>query len=247
MGKTTIGWTDETWNPVTGCTKVSAGCKHCYAERLMPRLGQAFSEIRLHPDRLDAPRRWRGPRRVFVNSMSDLFHERVPASFIIECFEAMAACPQHTFQILTKRPERVESVLYGEEGKWYLGGGDWLPNVWLGFSAEDQPTYDARLACFAMRPGEQCAWSYAIHLFVSAEPLLGPIQLFARSDRQPQWVIVGGESGAHARPCDIAWIRSVVEQCRAAGVPCFVKQDSGPRPGRQGRIPDDLWAVKEWP
>lgn len=236
-----IEWTDRVWNPVRGCSLVSAGCANCYAMKQAHRFssfGQPYEylteigpqgprwtgQVRLVPEVLDLPLRWRKPRRIFVNSMSDLFHPDVPAPFIVRVFEIIAACPQHEFQILTKRPERIESVLYGSEGDFYLGGGDWLPNVWIGFSAEDQVTYDQRLAAFAARPGERCAWSYALKLFVSCEPLLGPIQLFRRVDCQPRWIICGGESGPHARPCDVGWIRSIVEQCRAAGVPCFVKQ-----------------------
>lgn len=258
MGKTAIGWTDFSWNPIRGvrgrwhCTHVSEGCRHCYAERLNVRWGgpaykPGLDMFRLDRKILEQPLHWKKPRRVFVCDMTDLFHEAIPAAWIVRVFEVMSACPQHIWQVLTKRPHRVPSVLYGEEARWYLGGGDWNPNWWLGFSAEDQPTYDERLAYFAGRPGERCAWSYAINLFVSAEPLLGPMQLFARSDCRPRWVIVGGESGPHARPCEVAWIRSAVEQCQAAGVACFVKQDAGPRPGMQGRIPDELWAVKEWP
>jgi protein gp37 len=179
-------------------------------------------QIRLVPELLEAPLRWKKPRRIFVNSMSDLFHEAVPAQFIVRAFEVMAACPQHTFQILTKRPERVESVLYGQEGNWYLGGGDWLPNVWLGFSAEDQATFDRRVQVFAPRPGERCSWAYALHLWASLEPLLGPIQL--REVSPLRWVVIGGESGHGARPCNVAWIRSIVHQCRAMEVPIFTKQ-----------------------
>lgn len=289
---TSIEWTDETWNPVTGCSKVSPGCKHCYAETIAHRFWgeRPFTEVRCHPERLEIPLHWKKPRRIFVNSMSDLFHEDVPASFITQVFEVMEASPQHTFQILTKRPERIESVLYGDEGQFYLGGGDWVRNVLIGFSAEDQRTFDARSAVFLPRNGERCSWAYALRLFVSLEPLLGPVQI--RHELQPliqtasdgqkfyrlgrnaghpglQWVIVGGESGPTSRPCDVAWIESIVRQCQAAGIPVFVKQlgrlvldgpigRSGhvtaqsawkPRDGKGGdpsEWPEDLRA-REWP
>lgn len=226
---TSISWTDATWNPVTGCSKVSEGCRSCYIERTPPfrMAGWKFVNgkipVQFHPDRLDAPLHWKKPRRVFVNSLSDLFHEDVPASFIVQCFEVMSACPQHTFQILTKRPERIEPVLYGAEGNYYLGGGDWCPNVWIGFSAENQMTFDDRLMVFQQRAGERISWAYALNLFCSLEPLLGPITI-TRGLPLLRWIICGGESGPGARPCDVAWIRSIVRQCQAAKVPVFTKQ-----------------------
>ena len=226
MGANTkIEWTrgddgtpGATWNPVTGCTHVSEGCRNCYAERVLPRTGQSFDKVVCHPGRLDAPLHWKKPRRIFVNSLSDLFHPDVPASFITDCFEVMGACPHHTFQILTKRPERVESVLYGPDGNWFLGGNDWYPNIWLGFSAENQQTFDSRWACFGK-------WAYALNLFASLEPLLGPITcVFEHDTAQLRWVIVGGESGLGARPMHPDWARSLRDQCTAAGVPFFFKQ-----------------------
>lgn len=258
-----IQWTDETWNPVTGCTKVSEGCRNCYAERLAPRVfaGQTvetdkgkmfprrFTDVRTHADRLDKPMRWRKPRRVFVNSMSDLFHEDVPEEFLAEVFNVMASgtrtcnhrngsslCTEecvgenaHTFQILTKRPERMREML--SEGlsrvcsTWngttdalplMMEVGQWpLPNVWLGVSVEDQETADERIPILLDTP--------AAVRFVSAEPLLEAVNLRANLSAL-DWVIVGGESGPKARPCDIAWIRSIVKQCRAAGVAPHVKQ-----------------------
>ena len=237
--KTPIEWTDVSWNPLRGCSLVSKGCESCYAMKMAHRFsgkGQPYAglteigqqgprwngTIRLVPEALEEPLHWKQPRRVFVNSMSDLFHADVPAEFIVRVFEVMDACPQHTFQILTKRPERVESVLYGEEGGFYLGGGDWMPNVWMGFSAEDQTTFDRRLEVFALRPGERIHWAYAMKLWCSLEPLLGPIDI--RKPFPLQWVVCGGESGPHARPCDLAWMRSIKEQCQDAAVPVFVKQ-----------------------
>lgn len=270
---TGIQWTDETWNPVTGCTKVSAGCKNCYAERLAPRVfaGQVvdrvlsdrvdgggvvekgprrFTDVRTHPDRLAQPLRWRKPRRVFVNSMSDLFHEDVPDEFIDRVFAVMALAPQHWFQVLTKRPERMlrwfgpvggvtrRDFVRSQEGRRLnvsrLPPREWpLPNVWIGVSCEDQGAADARIPLLLDTP--------AAVRFVSAEPLLGPIEfemvasvpvpggrmgwdVLDRESKHLDWIIVGGESGPKARPCDVAWIRSIVQQCRSAGVACFVKQ-----------------------
>jgi protein gp37 len=370
---TNIEWTDATWNPVTGCTKVSAGCKNCYAEGVAHRFwttqyggARKFTDVRTHADRLDEPLRSRKPRRVFVNSMSDLFHDSVPDAFIDQVFAVMALAPRHTFQVLTKRPARMLAYCRtlgrhhetdrvsltakardGENGfRWILGANGWhLPNVWLGVSCENQATADERIPLLLQTP--------AAVRFLSCEPLLGPIDLagwgaaatsddFAsdqpatwdgypwptwvpgeqrsqiekfwnvrdgrgprgwRDDNRVQrtpasgarvgvqlrnggwgnvvpalsceaarhgrwlhswnnigrvvtddgeviyasagqgpswlskwlqadreyrhrlhWVIAGGESGPGARPCDVAWIRSLVEQCRAARVACFVKQ-----------------------
>lgn len=331
-----IEWTDATWNPVVGCSPVSEGCRNCYAAKEAIRLGgnpnekistmyAGTSEMRgagskrravftgrvnLVPDRLDQPLRWRKPRRVFVNSMSDLFHESVPFEFIDRVFAVMALCPQHTFQVLTKRPERMAEYLnkagavrsicvaadevigsllppvgdrdefdpsvvrewkswYRQFGgadhvkrltAWTQGGGaaeekfireggglypswiNWpLPNVQLGTSVEDQAAADERIPHLLRTP--------AAVRFLSCEPLLGPVDIdramygdayrygmnhFGHTDgfgyeALIHWVIVGGESGPGARPCDVAWIRSIKDQCQAAGVPVFVKQ-LGARP-----------------
>ncbi len=263
-----IEWTDETWNPTVGCTKVSAGCKHCFAEANAKRFWgkRKFTDVQCHPDRLDQPLRWRKPRRVFVNSMSDLFHEDVPGEFIDRVFAVMALAQQHTFQILTKRPKRMQRHLdrsagdptwprfkgreetYGVETVVCLDPPTkrvqhfpWpLPNVWLGVSCEDQATADERIPLLLETP--------AAVRFVSAEPLLDGLNLGValqpecgartpaearslgcadpRSHPTPtiDWVIVGGESGPGARPCDVQWIRSIAQQCKAAKVACFVKQ-----------------------
>ena len=195
---TKIEWTDETWNPVTGCTKVSQGCKNCYAERLWPKVSaaeakregwdkpRAFTDVRCHPERLEAPLHWKKPRRIFVNSMSDLFHEDVPFIFIDRVFAVMALCPQHTFQILTKRPALM--LAYLAETRAEIVRREWtltdcatrkklvyrpfpawpLPNVWLGVSVEDQPTADERIRLLLQTLA-------AIH-FVSYEPALGPVR-----------------------------------------------------------------------
>lgn len=243
-----IEWTDATWNPVTGCTKVSPGCDHCYAETLYERFNGkgSFATVTLHPDRLDVPLRWRKPRRVFVNSMSDLFHDDVPDEFIVEVFARMWWSPQHTFQILTKRHGRMRSLLPKIEAPLRERERDlalvdcptpltWpLPNVWLGVSTEDQKWADIRIPALLDTP--------AAVRWISAEPLLGPIDLGAwtvpdASKTKPcipglDWVVVGGESGAFARPMHPVWARSLRDQCQLAGVPFLFKQwgEWGPVP-----------------
>jgi len=217
-----IEWTEATWNPVTGCSKVSAGCKNCYAERLALRL-QAMGNVRyrygfkvtLHPDLSELPKRWREPRLIFVNSMSDLFHEEVPLEFIQSVFATMRSCQQHTFQILTKRSGRLRKL---------AAELAWPQNVWMGVSVEDarvlQRIQDLRAVPAAVR-------------FLSCEPLIGPL------DDLPldgiHWVIVGGESGPGARPMQIEWIRGIFRKCRQSGVPFFFKQWGGVRKDLTGR------------
>lgn len=217
------GSAGETWNPIVGCSRISDGCKNCYAETMTKRLeamGQAkyagllnaqgrFNGVtRFDKDALLKPLKRKKPTTYFVNSMSDLFHESIPDEWIDKVFAVMALCPQHTFQILTKRAERMER--YADFGH--------LPNVWLGVSTENQEQADARIPHLLETP--------AAVLFVSAEPLLGEIDFsrYLRRDRKLDWIICGGESGAGARPCRVEWIRSVVRQCKSAGVPVFVKQ-----------------------
>lgn len=280
---TKIQWTQATWQVTAGCSRVSEGCGGasgggCYAERMAHRLGSNpqtpqyhgltrktskgprwTGEVRLLPERLSEPLRWRKPRRVFVDSMSDLFHEDVPDEYIAAVFGVMAACPQHTFQVLTKRPQRAAKWFewlhargWGKDAAhWWVeecidyairhAGDlpkrrdpfdglphDWpLPNVWLGTSVEDQATADERIPHLLQCP--------AAVRFVSYEPALGPVDFtpylvddLHQMGRAPRmeldWIIVGGESGPGARPFDVQWARDTIAQCRAAGVPCFVKQ-----------------------
>ena len=257
-GKSGIQWTagDDgaqgyVWNPVVGCTRVSAGCNHCYAFALHDQrhiawkrgrwpsapaqYHQPFSHVQLLPDRVDDPYHWRKPRRVFVNSMSDLFHPYVPASFINEVWMTMFHARRHTYQILTKRPERLREWT---EGKALATGWPiediWPDWMWLGVSVEDQAAADERIPLLLQTPARV--------RFLSCEPLLGPVDLspwlvypgeydkaecslalYGRS--QPlSWVIIGGESGKHARAMNPRWALSLVEQCHAAGAPVFVKQ-----------------------
>ena len=276
--KTRIEWTDATWNPVTGCTKVSEGCDNCYAETIAHRFSgtKAYPDgfaVTLRPERLDQPLRWKRPRMIFVNSMSDLFHADVPDEFIARVFAVMALSPMHTFQILTKRPGRMRSLLsqawfareVAEELTEFMARGTkvrgveltpekvgpdagdnlwhptWpLPNVWLGTSVESQKWADVRIPQLLATP--------AAVRFLSCEPLLGPVNLSAYlppvavfclgraaarhlarvNDRPeptwPDWVIVGGESGPHARPMHPDWARSLRKQCVAAGVAFHFKQ-----------------------
>ena len=292
-----IEWTEATWNPVTGCTRVSAGCDHCYAVTMTHRLeamerarrprngtengrkakpGEKYvgltvvnprgdrhfnGNVKTHEAALEIPLRWRKGRRIFVNSMADLFHEKVPFDFIDRVFAVMALCPQHTFQVLTKRPERMAEYMgvhvgicgvrrfdrFKESGRhgavmgsahFQIPGGeeadfDWpLPNVWLGTSVENQAAADERIPHLLKCP--------AAVRFLSVEPILGPVDLsaffggpyvglpgdvvHASYNFGIGWVICGGESGANARPFDVAWARSLREQCKAAGVPFFMKQ-----------------------
>jgi protein gp37 len=231
MAKTKIEWTDVVWNPVTGCSKVSEGCRNCYAESLARRFRKDFKpwtapnaahNVRLHPERLEQPLRWSKPRRVFVNSVSDLFHEQVPPDFIAEVWRVMRKAPRHIFQVLTKRSERMAAFL--------RSGDEILPNIWLGVSAEDQPTFDKRVKYLLQTP--------AAKRFVSLEPLLGPVDTSAAlwetcweshdgeccEGPSLDWVIVGGESGPGARPCHPDWIRHISAQCQAAGTSYFFKQ-----------------------
>lgn len=226
-GKSAIEWTDTTWNPLTGCTKVSPGCKHCYAERISLRL-QAMGqekykdgfEIRVHEDILDHPRHWKKPRMIFVNSMSDFFHEEVPGSFIKAIFEVMNECPRHIFQILTKRDERL---LMADGYPWL----NWADNIWMGVSVESQP-YRSRIASLRM--------TGAKIKFLSLEPLLGPLPNLVLDGMD--WIIVGGESGPGARPMDPDWVRDIRDQCVAAGVPFFFKQWGGANKKKTGRVLD---------
>lgn len=256
MSATTgIEWTDATWNPVTGCTKVSAGCDHCYAEKFAERWrgtpGHYFEngfDVQLRPDKLDLPLTWRKPKRIFVNSMSDLFHDQVPDEYIAEVFAVMALAPQHTFQVLTKRHARMRSLLNSgpfqtavaehilartdaDEVK-DVGDPFPLPNVWLGVSTENQQWANIRIPALLD--------TLAAVRFISAEPLLGPIDLHrtrphscdehGRDICPPwliqglDWVIVGGESGRGARPMNPDWARSLRDQCTAAGVSFLFKQ-----------------------
>ena len=250
MGQTKIEWTDAVWNPVTGCTKVSEGCEHCYAERIAKRFwkGRKFGDVRIHPERLDEPEHWRKPRRVFVCSMSDLFHEKVPFTFIGRAFRKMDFCEQHIFQILTKRIYRAAQFCL-RDNLLYCTGMSVLPqNVWLGVSCENQKWAAQRIPKLLQIP--------AAVRFVSFEPLLGPVDL---TDIHPvkepyipdpvlDWVIVGGESGPGARPMDPDWARSIRDQCREAGVPFFMKQMGG-FPKKRDKLEDmpaDL-RIREFP
>lgn len=235
-----IEWTDSTWNPVTGCTKISPGCKFCYAERVTERWGRGpFSTITLHPDRLALPAKWRAPRRIFVNSMSDLFHDRVPFEFVDQVFDVMLRADHHTYQVLTKRPDRL---LQWQEDR----SGSRIPaHIWMGVSVESQP-YLWRV--------DRLRQVEAGVRFISAEPLLGP--LHGLNLGGIAWLITGGESGGSAdrslvvradarwRPKQeaLSWIREIRDACAAAGVAFFHKQWGGPTPKSGGRLLDRrLW------
>jgi protein gp37 len=241
MGKTKIDWADVVWNPMVGCTKVSAGCTNCYAERMAARLkamgrpeyqdvvdekGHWTGKITLLPERLNQPLHWLKPKRIFVDSMSDLFHTCVPFAYIEQIWKVMVLANQHTFIILTKRAD-----LMLEFTKWMAGMDDisiaeWPRNVWLGVSVENQDTADERILLLLKTP--------AAMRFVSVEPMLEEIRIFGYLTIIPEyrscetaslnWVICGGESGSNARPMDPFWLEYLHDQCLVAGIPFYFKQ-----------------------
>jgi protein gp37 len=220
-----IEWTESTWNPVTGCSKISPGCKHCYAERMAGRL-QAMGQrnyrngfaLTLQPHMLGLPLQWKKPQRIFVNSMSDLFHEDVPLAYVREVFDVMRRASWHRFQVLTKRAERLEE----------LGAQlDWSHNIWMGVSVESD--------LYRTRINHLRATSARVK-FLSLEPLLGPLRDLDLNGID--WVIVGGESGPGARPVDPGWVVDLRDQCREARTPFFFKQWGGTNKKRTGRMLD---------
>lgn len=223
MSKSAIEWTESTWNPLTGCTKVSPGCKHCYAERMAKRLQAMGLEkyrngfrLTLHPDVLEEPLQWMKPQMIFVNSMSDLFHQDVPLEFIHQIFDVMYRAHWHTFQVLTKRAERLlelDSALV------------WPVNVWMGVSVENSD-YIERVHSLQR--------THAQTKFLSCEPLLGALPNLPLMGIQ--WVIVGGESGPGARPVEREWVTDIRDQCLRANVPFFFKQWGGTRKKKAGRL-----------
>lgn len=222
MAASSIEWTELTWNPTTGCDKISAGCKNCYAEVMTRRLqamGVAkYSDgfaVRCHEDGLSIPRGWRKPSVVFVNSMSDLFHDEVPLSFIKKVFKVMNECPQHVFQVLTKRAARLEKL---------AGELKWTPNIWMGVSVENEAV-TGRIDHLRKVP--------ATVRFLSCEPLIGPLPNLNLTGIH--WAIVGGESGVHSRPMAAEWVRQIQRQCQKADVAFFFKQWGGRNKKAAGR------------
>jgi len=220
-----IEWTDATWNPVTGCTKISPGCKNCYAERLAIRLkamGQANYrngfKLTLQPQMLELPLRWKTPRRIFVNSMSDLFHKDVPTDYIKRVFETMNNADWHQYQVLTKRSDRVLEL---------CGELDWSPQIWMGASVENEK-YKFRI--------DELRKTKARVKFLSLEPLLGPLGKLELS--RIDWVIVGGESGPGARAVKPEWVTEIRDQCVASGIAFFFKQWGGVQKSKTGRTLD---------
>lgn len=260
-----IQWTDETWNPTVGCSRVSAGCDNCYAIRVAAREmqpahkgltkdGDWTGEVRLMPDRLDKPLYWKKPRRVFVDSMSDLFHESIPNEFVEAVFDIMASCREHTFQILTKRPQRMTALLnrWNEDtwvrpdglldlsGRPVCPGDPWpLPNVWLGTSIETDRYARIRTPHLLCTP--------AAVRFLSAEPMLGDVDLTPYLGEGIGWVIVGGESGPGARPMQLEWAQHVVDDCIEANVPVFVKQLGSVWAKENGATDKKGGDITEWP
>ena len=276
MDNTRISYVDASWSPVRGCSPAGVGCAHCFAAALASRFnsgpfaglasgGRWTGTPRFVPEQLEVPRQWKRPRRILTPTMGDVFHPAITTDQIVSIFEVMAACERHTFLSLTKRPERMEPVLYGAAGNWYFGGGDYLPSVWLGTSVSTQADVDrAVLALLSTGIG----W----HYWLSVEPLLERVDIewalskrgscngptdeadpdcerCRHGDNTISFVVVGGESGPHARPCEVAWIRDVVRQCRAAGVPVWVKQlGAVPIISDPPRVPpSSSWPEAEWP
>jgi len=228
--KSTIEWTSSTWNPVTGCTKTSPGCKHCYAERMAHRLklmGQrnyrdGFA-VRCHPHMLDAPLKWKKPQEIFVNSMSDLFHKKVPVEYVHDVFDVMVRAHWHRFQVLTKRSGRLRQL---------APGLNWAENIWMGVSIET-PEYEYRI--------DDLRATGAKTKFLSLEPLLAPLPQLNLDGID--WVIVGGESGPHARPMESDWVVDIRDQCVGADVPFFFKQWGGTNKKKAGReLKGETWS-----
>jgi protein gp37 len=223
MAKSTIEWTESTWNPITGCTKISAGCKNCYASILAKRL-QAMGQKKyqngfvptMHPDTLDDPFKWKNGKLVFVNSMSDSFHKEFPLSFIQQMFSVMNETPRHTYQVLTKRAERLEEL------STFL---NWTDNIWMGVSVENEKTID-RI--------DHLRKTSAKVKFLSCEPLIGPLPNINLEGID--WVIVGGESGPNSRPMEKEWVDDIQQQCEKAGVAFFFKQWGGVNKKKTGRL-----------
>ena len=222
MSTSKIEWTESTWNPLTGCTKISPGCKHCYAERMSHRLKAMGQEkyqngfqLTLHEEVLEDPLSWKKPQMIFVNSMSDLFHKDVPIEFILKAFDIMRRAHWHTFQVLTKRAERLLELDHQIK---------WPKNVWMGVSVENQD-YKGRIDCLRD--------THARVKFLSLEPLLGP--LHALNLTNMDWVIVGGESGPKARSLKLEWVTNIRDQCLQANVPFFFKQWGGIQKKKNGR------------
>jgi protein gp37 len=243
---TGIEWTDSTWNPVTGCTPISSGCDNCYAKTIANRLlrsqylGRSPAidsrssrhdpfAVRLWPERVSQPAEWRSPRRIFVNSMSDLFHAHVPVSFVRELFALMLTVDRHIYQILTKRPSRLERFVRNNSDLFL--DGIVPPHIWLGTSVENQA---------AARRVDSLRRVPARTLFLSCEPLIGPLELNLAGI---SWVIVGGESGAKHRPMALDWVRTIRDQCIRTATPFFFKQVGGRTPKSGGRILDGrVWS-----
>ncbi len=236
--RSSIEWTQATWNPVTGCTRVSPGCDHCYALTFAERFRgvpnhpyeQGF-DLKLWPDRLELPLNWKKPRRIFVNSMSDLFHKDVPDDFILKVFNTMILANQHIYQILTKRPSRLVNTQLTEKITQSIfrltGNSAWPVHIWLGVSVETSK-YAWRADALRKTP--------AFVRFISAEPLLGPLDGLCLEGIQ--WLISGGESGPGHRYCDPNWVRSLRDRCQEAGVAYFHKQWGGRTPKAGGRLLD---------
>ena len=253
-----IEWTEETWNPVTGCTKISAGCQHCYAERMAHRLAGRFGyppapnqfKVTLHPDRLDEPFHWKKPRKVFVCSMGDLFHEDVPDWFIKDVLALVQMCPQHTFQVLTKRPERMSGFFVKKYQDDFHRKYGPIKNLWLGVTAENQQAADERIPWLLKTP--------AAVRFVSVEPMLGPVDLgnflcltHSRGGltlgNYLDWVVGGGETGPKAREMKLEWIKELYRMCKDTETPFFFKKFGDAFEYDELTEFDPIGHIRQWP
>lgn len=268
MSKTKIEWADKVWNPVTGCTPISEGCEHCYAKRMAKRLRGRCGypeddpfRVTWHEDRLDEPKGWKKPQRIFVCSMGDLFHESINFQKISRIVEIMEMCPQYTFMLLTKRPEKLNKFILAYFGKIFTPKGiaEILCNIWFGVTCENQARADERIPILLQIP--------AAKRFISIEPMLGPVDLTAlcygthdvlsgrefeslssMEDDLPKldWVILGGETGPGARPMHPDWVRSIRDQCGTSGVPLFFKTWGDYRPDKISVIQESIWRDAGW-
>jgi len=249
MMPTKIEWTNETWNPVTGCTKISEGCKNCYAERMAKRLAGKYGypeqphhfDVTLHPDKLNQPAKWKKPRRIFVCSMGDLFHEDVNFEYVLKVWKVVAENNQHTFQVLTKRPEQMLKFVQWLAGADHISIAEFPQNVWVGITAENQKTADKRIPLLLRVP--------AAVRFVSVEPMLEPVDIsgyyldFYGQGRKEMidWAICGGETGPGAREMKAEWAWNLYHQCKDARVPFFFKKPGDAFQG--GELPN----IREYP
>ena len=225
MKNSKISWTNHSWNPVTGCTQVSPGCDLCYAKTLTEKYGRVFENVEVKPHKLNEPKKWKEPSFIFVNSMSDLFHRDIPSDYLCEIWQVMLDTPRHIYQVLTKRPHRMTMSIEKL-------GLELAPHIWLGVSVENQKFAENRIPEM-LKLGHAVPW-------ISAEPLLGPLDLSPWIN-DLQWVVTGGESGAGRRPMDYNWVRDIRDICIDTGTPLWYKQGNHFRPDNDNVLDGRMW------